>query len=128
MNHSFRFLLSVLMVSISLISCKQEAGEGGKARISGKVLHHEAAIPFASVFIQYGTSEFPGASASLYQDSVKTNEAGQFVFEGLKKGKYYLYCTGYDGAWTPPSVVFGGIPAEIYQRREDVQVNIPVSE
>lgn len=118
---SFPFLLF-------LSACQKEEGKNGKALIQGIVQHHNQAIPFASVFIHYGSLESPGTRPDNYQDSVKSDAQGKFEFRDLAKGKYYLYSTGWDAQWTPPSVVFGGIPVEIFQRKESVAVTLPVSE
>lgn len=118
----------LLLAALIIPGCRPEEGPGGKAKISGTVSHHDAPIPFASVFIHFGGSEPPGNSPSAYQDSTKTDAQGRFEFSGLQKGKYYLYSTGWDASWSPPSTVFGGIPVEIFQRREDVQIKLPVSE
>jgi hypothetical protein len=120
------FILSLLFMGFS--ACKQEAGSGGMARIRGQVLHHEDPIPFASVYIHYGSNDIPTAGLTGYEDSTRADAQGNYTFNNLKKGKYYLYSIGYDANWSPPSTVFGGMPAQIYQRKEDVILNIPVSE
>jgi hypothetical protein len=125
---NFLRLLLIISSALFLLSCQKEAGKGGQAKISGKVLHHSTPIPFASVFIHYGSLESPGNQPSQYQDSTKADAQGFFEFKELHKGKYYLYSTGWDGLWTPPSVVFGGVPAEIFQRKEAVEISLPVSE
>lgn len=118
------FLLSL----ITLFSCKKEEGKNGKAIISGTIQHHADPIPFAAVFIHYGSLESPGNKPEQYQDSVKADANGKFEFPNLQKGKYYLYSTGWDSKWNPPSTVFGGLPVEIFQRKEKVSVIVPVSE
>jgi len=119
------FFLSVSLLMTVLLACKQEAGTGGKARIRGQVQHHEAAIPFASVYIHYGSNDIPTAG---YQDSTRADAQGNYTFQNLQKGKYYIYSIGFDANWSPPSTVFGGMPTQVYQRKEDVILNIPVSE
>lgn len=121
-------LLFLLTPTLFFLSCQKEAGKGGQAKITGKVVHHDKPIPFASVFIHYGSLESPGNKPSDYQDSTRADEQGHFEFKDLHKGRYYLYSTGWDGLWTPPSVVFGGAPAEIFQRKEAVEITLPVSE
>lgn len=124
-----KILLPILLFAFGFtLGCQTEAGPGGKAKISGTVSHHENPIPFASVFIHFGGSEPPGNSPSAYQDSTKADAQGRFEFTGLHKGNYYLYSTGWDANWSPPSTVFGGYPVVIYQRREAVQIKLPVSE
>jgi len=121
---SILFSLPFLM----LLSCKKEEGKDGQAKISGTIQHHADPIPFASVFIHYGSLESPGNKPEQYQDSVKADANGKFEFPNLQKGKYYLYSTGWDSKWNPPSTVFGGIPVEIFQRKELLTVIVPVSE
>jgi len=121
-------LLLFLPFLLFLFACQKEEGKSGNARIQGSVQHHNQVIPFASVFIHYGSLESPGTRPENYQDSVKADAQGKFEFRDLTQGKYYLYSTGWDAQWTPPSVVFGGIPVEIFQRKESVAVTLPVSE
>jgi len=128
MNYTQRIIFMLALLISGLLACKQEAGSGGMARIRGQVQHHEDPIPFASVYIHYGSNDIPTAGPAGYQDSTRADAQGNYTFKDLKKGKYYLYSIGYDANWSPPSTVFGGMPAQIYQRKEDVILNIPVSE
>jgi len=128
MKLKINFFLAFISLLILLNACKPAEGTGGKARIKGVVMHHEDIIPFASVYIHYGSLDMPGNTSDRYQDSTKADGNGSFVFQNLYKGKYYLYSTGFDANWSPPSVVFGGIPVQIYQRKEEVNVILPVSE
>lgn len=128
MNHTMKIIFMLAFFISGLLACKQEAGSGGMARIRGQVQHHEAPIPFASVYIHYGSNDIPAAGLGGYQDSTSADAQGNYMFQNLRKGKYYLYSIGYDANWSPPSTVFGGMPAQVYQRKEDVILNIPVSE
>jgi hypothetical protein len=128
MKINTKALVGLMILFSGLFACKPDPGLGGKAKISGTVEHHGVPIPYAKVYIKYDTNNPPGNSPEAYDDSTDTNSAGKYVFKYLYKGKYYLYATGYDSKWNPPSDVFGGIPVEINLRKEDVVKNILVSE
>lgn len=99
---------------------------GGNVKVSGYVRHHNAGIPRASVFIEFGATEFPGSDTALYDARTSANTAAYYEFTGLKAGDYYLYSVGFDSAISLP--VKGGIPLEICEGAETVGTNIPVTE
>ena len=88
--------LSMIML-ITFSACKKE-GLGGKAKIAGKVLHHETPIPNAIVYIKYGVKESPGSEPANYDASVTADANSNFEFKELQKGDYYLYSIGYDNS------------------------------
>lgn len=110
---------------IALVSCKKE-GLGGKAKITGSVLHHDTPIPNAIVYIKYGTKESAGTDASNYDASVNADANAKFEFINLQKGDYYLYSTGYDNAIS--ANVKGGNPVEIKKKTENKSNNVQVTE
>jgi uncharacterized GH25 family protein len=121
-------LFSVASSMLFLSACSK-AGKGGDASIQGKVLHHETIIPNARVFVKYDKTEFPGADTTKYDDVVNADNQGNYVFSGLKKGKYYLYGVGKDGvANGNPFDVFGGSRIDINSKTAVVQFNVPVTE
>ena len=117
------FILLILIILFSL-SCGKE-GLGGKATISGRVIHHAQNIPNAIVYIKYGATELPGTSPSVYDDQVQAGTDATFIFEDLKPGNYYLFSVGYDADIFDS--VFGGIGVEL-TRGEDLETFVPVTE
>jgi hypothetical protein len=116
------FAISLMLLFTAFSSCKKE-GTGGKSSISGRVMHHEAAIPGATIYIKYGAIDFPGSNATSYDASVISNAQGDYKFEGLQKGDYYLYGMGYDTS----GELRGGIAVKI-RRNEDKEINVPITE
>ncbi len=121
--------LLILMVSLLWIVACRKAGKGGDASIEGKVLHHEALIPNARVFIKYDAAEFPGIDTLKYDDVAKADNLGNYTFSGLKRGKYFLYGVGKDGvANGNPFDVFGGSRIDINNKSGVNQFNVAVTE
>jgi hypothetical protein len=117
------FLL-VLIFLIAEISCTKNQ-LGGKSTVSGTVAHHSKSIPNATVFIKFGSKEFPGKDTTKYDDKVYADADGKYSFK-CYKGNYYLYATGIDNTASPPAVS-GGIPVKV-KNNETVSANIPVTE
>lgn len=119
-------ILTITLMLLTISACKKE-GTGGKATITGHVKHHETHIPEAVVFIKYGATELPGTSASDYDDqAVASSGDGHYEFEGLNKGDYYVFSTGYDS--TISEIVLGGTPVKIKKKSETIEIDIPVTE
>lgn len=117
----FSFLV---VISLFAVSCKKE-GTGGKSSISGVVEHHGAAIPNSVVYIKYGATDFPGTAVSAYDAQVTADASGNYKFDGLRKGDYYLYGIGYDNSIVAP--VTGGVGVKI-RYNEDKSIDVPVTE
>jgi len=108
------------------VSCNRE-GVGGKASISGVVMHHDSLIHGAVVFIKYGATDWPGFDSELYDDEITTSASdASFSFTNLFKGDYYLYARGFDPAFMQE--VMGGMPVEIEKKKEDKVVTVFVVE
>lgn len=84
----------ILLLFSCMISCKKEAGEGGRACITGKIIakniraqniaySSEDALSRETVYISYGDNE-------VFNDDVKTNEDGTFKFDYLRPGTYTI--------------------------------------
>ncbi len=86
-----------LLILSSAYSCKKEEGEGGQARILGKVysydvnksmLHTDSGyIADTRVFISYG-------SDGMVDDDTRTSFDGSFEFKWLQKGDYTVWVIG----------------------------------
>lgn len=111
-------------MALGISGCKKE-GIGGNAEVAFHVKHHETVIPFAKVYIKYGTKEFPGTDLSLYDDSTLTDAEAHGHFHGLVKGDYYVYGVGYDSSIS--DVVVGGIPVQL-KAKQVLEIDVPVTE
>ncbi len=89
------YFICFALLGFSLLSCRKEAGEGGKASINGTVWLREYNGNFSTlllespgydqyVYIQYGDD-------INYGDRIKTNPDGRFEFKYLRPGKYKIY-------------------------------------
>jgi hypothetical protein len=95
-SYYFIFFLSICFFS----SCKKEAGEGGKASVSGvayvrdyngsfTVLQIEKPAFEERIYIQYGDDV-------NYGDQIRVNYDGRFEFKYLRPGKYKVYMNSKD--------------------------------
>lgn len=127
-HHWFPYI-AVFVVAATVASCKKN-GIGGEAEIGIHVKHHSALIPGARVYIKYGAKEFPGKDVSLYDDNKESGIVGESKahthFTNLLRGNYYLYSTGYDSSIS--KTVAGGVPVEIKDSHEHLEVTVPVTE
>lgn len=112
------------MIIFLLVGCNKEPGKGGRSKIEGTVVHHSTPIPNAEVYISYGVTEFPGSDVTVYDDQTSSNASGDYSFEELHKGNYFLYARGYDDGINDS--VFGGIPVEIIKKT--LEVDVPITE
>lgn len=89
-----KYLLFIIFVSSSFITCKKIAGEGGLATIKGKVyakdydssgfLVGEGYVPDEKVYISYGDH-------TTIDNDVNTSYNGEYTFEFLQKGTYSVF-------------------------------------
>lgn len=114
------FLLLALMPFASFISCTDEEGEGGKAKISGivyKVVDHgdiakngdkytfvrdTIVASDMDVFLIYG-----GDQESVYDDKTKTSHNGKFEFDYLREGDYSVFAYNDNDSYEMRSVHCG---------------------
>jgi hypothetical protein len=94
------YLVSIALFSILHFSCKKEAGEGGMASITGKLIVEDYDNSFTilravypakgeMVFIVYGDEK--GVS-----DNTRTSYDGTFEFNYLRKGNYKVFAVSKD--------------------------------
>lgn len=82
-----------LVAGLLTTGCKKEEGEGGKAEIRGVVMRKNGLngtpYPYMDqrVFIVYGDNDF-------YDDDVRTDGSGKYVFRWLRPGQYTVYTFG----------------------------------
>lgn len=122
MRRNSTIIFFALTFIVGLLSCEKK----GKAEIFGTVAHHEAIIPHAMVYIKLGTNVFPGEDLSQYDFSVEASHHATYSFTELQTGLAYVYAVGWDEAISDS--VFGGIPFEISEKKQVLEVNIPVTE
>lgn len=99
-----KIFYSICLLSMLLISCSKQAGEGGTSTIKGKIKAKQTDV-FGNVFEYYLGKEdvfIIYGEADFYGNDVKTNYDGTYEFSYLKKGKYTIYaysdcdtCLGY---------------------------------
>jgi hypothetical protein len=99
-----------IAIAVFIVSCTKP-GTGGKAKLNIHVIRETSGIvvPFATVYIKYGATDFPGGDPSYYDDSRTADNAGETEFEGLQRGNYYLYAVAIDtstGATTEGGIAF----------------------
>ncbi len=95
------FILCFVLVVLSIVSCKKEAGEGGNSSIRGSVwvkdfnsayiVTHEYAGADEYVYIIYGND-------ISYSERIRTSYDGSFEFKYLQKGNYKIYTYSQDSA------------------------------
>jgi len=85
---------------VYLISCKKEAGLGGKSSITGKVIANYYDNTFTNVL---STASAMNENVYLVFDSspgygvkVRTSFDGTYQFTNLQQGKYTIYCYSKD--------------------------------
>lgn len=94
------YLVSIALFLILQFSCKKEAGEGGMASITGKLMVEDYDNSFTilravypakgeMVFIVYGDEK--GVS-----DNTRTSYDGTFEFKYLRKGNYKVFAVSKD--------------------------------
>jgi len=112
----------MILIGTLLSSCAKDQS----SNIYGVVSHHEVKIPFAKVYVKYGTNLWPGADVTLYDVMVEADTNANYSLDNLSKGWNYIYATGYDSGFSDS--VFGGIPFEIKKKKSNLEINVPVTE
>ncbi len=90
----------VILITITIVACKKDPGQGGVSFINGKVYAayynktfatktSEGYAPDIHVFIIYGNN-------ASYGDDQKTNYDGTYEFRYLQKGDYTIYAYSKD--------------------------------
>lgn len=85
----------LIILSLFLWSCEKGPGEGGMAKISGKIIIEDYNLDFTilrdtypaqayDVYIIYGDDPY-------YGDKIETNFDGYFEFNYLREGEYTIF-------------------------------------
>jgi hypothetical protein len=122
-----RTLPILLAVTVFSLAACQKAGLEGKNTLVLKPQHHGLAIKGSVAYIKFNVSELPDTASSAF-DHVVRGSAGEdhIHVEGLKKGKYYVYCVGFDSAISQE--VRGGVPVVINSKSGETEKEVPVTE
>lgn len=124
---------SACIFAAGFYSCKK-AGTGGDAILAIFPKHHGTPIVNHvnyrdSAFIKFNTDELPDNPTTNY-DLLVVGDVGEdhIHVEGLKRGKYYVYCTGWDT--TINARVTGGLAVKIKysERKDEIDLDVPVTE
>lgn len=112
--------LFVFAALFSAQGCTKEEGLGGKAHIHGNVEHDEDHISGVPVSIWYGESDV-SLTGSGYDNRVFTDHEGEFEFEELRKGDYFIYAS-----WTDSDgdVKSGHASVTIERRSDEVEAHL----
>lgn len=117
---------SLCFIVILFFGCKKDPGEGGNARIYGKVIVSDYNSDFTFLVGQYPAADTYvhiryGAEGEGFDDRVKTDYNGNYSFDFLYTGKYELYIYSRDSTFQSLSgeVVVKEI-VEIGKRKEEV--------
>lgn len=123
MRTIFRYIL-LLCVALTFTTC-YKAGTGGKASLNIHVFNGNEIVPYATVYVKYNASTWPGTNASYHNEAV-CDHSGFALFNKLKKGDYYFYATKYDTA--SGAFLEGGAFAPITNRKGEQHIVIDFGE
>ena len=94
MKRNYWFMMSILLI----LSCAKQEGEGGLAKIKGKVfafnlnsdghIADSAYVGEQKIYISYGDHTF-------VDDEVRTSYDGSYQFDNLNKGNYRIFTYSY---------------------------------
>jgi hypothetical protein len=119
--------LTILTFSVLMIASCTKPGTGGKNNLTLLPRHHGKPIPGCIAYIKYNAKEFPGTDVTKYDLVVPGSpQETKIIVEGLKKGQYYIYCTGYDSSIS--DVVVGGLPHRITEKQGNAELSVPITE
>ena len=116
--------LSFLLTCAFIIACKKDAGPGGKNSIKGIVYFKNGVTgnndpaALSTVYISYGTSE----TTSSFNQTILTDNDGNYTFAGLNKGSYFIKA-GYTDA-NGFKYVTQGFGILIKNKKDEIQLNI----
>jgi hypothetical protein len=129
--------LFILFLSIFLLGCKKDPGEGGLASITGKLLIREYNGNCSDLQYEYYAVDEPvyiiAGDEPSYFERVRTGPDGTFWFQYLRKGKYTVYALTEDCRFNSESgdveMIEGNTPeavevmVEITERKEELVMN-----
>ena len=89
-----RNIVNFLLVSgLFVFSCEKQNASGS---LLATFKSHGGSVPFATIYIKYGTNNNPNIPLSQYDQSQRADGTGQVYFNELLPGDYYLFAMGFD--------------------------------
>ena len=131
-NNLKNLFVLTAVISLFMVSCAKDEGEGGNSSITGKVfvkdynseytsVHHEYYAMDEDVFIMYGDHNY-------YDDKTTTGYDGTFRFGNLRKGKYTIFVysddTTYYSNWSPDNPESYPIIKEVEITKNNQEINL----
>lgn len=92
---NIRFILSALVLGVSLMACKKVEGPNGSSTIKGTVIIQKY-NSLGQITAEYEAQEedvylIYGETNTFYDDDTKTSFDGSFEFNYLQNGKYQVF-------------------------------------
>jgi len=101
----FAVLALLVLISLAVISCEKQEGQGGSSSITGKVLVRQYNANFTTLTGQYYATDedvfIIYGDDPVYGDKTTTNYDGTYRFEYLREGKYTIFAYSEDSAGYP---------------------------
>lgn len=132
-------VFNILIVLLLATSCKKQnethTVPAAVVRCFITAAHHSIPVPNCSLFIKWGTVNFPGTDSTLYDERHVCDANGQFTLTGIPNGDeaFTVYAKGIDAGWDSTHVtpVWGEkwmIISTHQLESKDTTLEIPVSE
>jgi len=124
---SLATVLGILFLSLMVLSCSKEPGDGGNSTIYGKIIAHDYNAEFTNlkgiypaadedVFLTYGDDH-------SYSQRIRSNYDGIYEFKYLRPGDYSIYVYSKDSTLSLASEMYAVIKnVTIDDNRQTVEV------
>ena len=112
--------IGTLSLVLMLTACQKDEDVGGKAHLHGHLEYNEQHVEGGHVHIWYGETSVADPDVG-YDAEVVTNSEGEWEFENLYKGDYYLWGEFKDSFGESHE---GGVAVKIEKKSEEVEVHI----
>ncbi|NOU46544.1 MAG: hypothetical protein HOO86_05705 [Bacteroidales bacterium] len=124
---SLATVLGILFLSLMVLSCSKEPGDGGNSTIYGKIIAHDYNAEFTNlkgiypaadedVFLTYGDDH-------SYSQRIRSNYDGVYEFKYLRPGDYSIYVYSKDSTLSLASEMYAVIKnVTIDDNRQTVEV------
>ena len=114
-------LTTITVLSLmSFVGCQKEPGPGGKGHIHGHVEYNGDHVHDAFVSIWYDETDVSNHHSG-FDDQTFTSDEGEFEFEHLRKGDYFLFAEWEDTADVERE---GHVSVTIKKKVEEVEAHI----
>ncbi len=130
MKNLFLTIAVIIMVSLSVSSCKKTkctGGAGGSTTIVAFPKHHGADTKPLWAFVKFNTKDSPGTNPANYDLQIAGDTTENHIeIENVKCGDYYIYMMAIDPAIS--DTVVGGIPFSTETESGEVNATVAVTE